>query len=180
MYNPTRKCKHIVYLLIYYGFLRYLPYNFIPVIGKLCRKLRYACCKRIFKSCGKNVNIERMAYFVDGSGIVVGDNSDLGINCHIPENTVIGSNVLMTPNVFILNRNHRFDRTDIPMNHQGLTEKKVTTIGDDVWIGRDVLMTPGRTIKTGTIIAAGCVLCKDFPEYSIVGGNPAKLIQSRK
>ena len=52
-------------------------------------------------------------------------------------------------------------------------------VGDDVWIGRDVVMTPGRTIQDGSIIAAGCILCKDFPKYAIVGGNPAKLIRFR-
>ncbi|MCS2954264.1 hypothetical protein AAH021_23755 [Bacteroides thetaiotaomicron] len=40
-------------------------------------------------------------------------------------------------------------------------------------------MNAGRTIKKGTIIAAGSVVTKDFPEYSIIGGNPAKLIKSR-
>ena len=40
-------------------------------------------------------------------------------------------------------------------------------------------MTPGRRVRKGSIIAAGSVLTKDFPEYSIVGGNPARLIKSR-
>ncbi len=53
-------------------------------------------------------------------------------------------------------------------------------IESDVWIGRDVLMTPGQHISKGSIIAGGCVLCKDFPEYSMVGGNPSKFIKSRK
>ena len=53
-------------------------------------------------------------------------------------------------------------------------------IGNDVWIGRDVHMTPGRTIADGSIIAMCAVLTKDFPPYSVVGGNPAKLIKSRK
>ena len=53
-------------------------------------------------------------------------------------------------------------------------------IGNDVWIGRDVHMTPGRTIADVSIIAMASVLTKDFPPYSVVGGNPAKLIKSRK
>lgn len=65
------------------------------------------------------------------------------------------------------------------MCHQGLAPKLQTIIEDDVWIGRDVLMTPGRVIQKGSIIAGGCVLCKNFPEYSVVGGNPSKLIKSR-
>jgi len=65
------------------------------------------------------------------------------------------------------------------MVEQGMTEKKQTIIEDDVWLGVRVILTPGRTVKKGSVIAAGCVLTKDFPEYSIVGGNPGKLIKSR-
>ena len=65
------------------------------------------------------------------------------------------------------------------MCHQGHTPILPTVVEDDVWIGRDVLITPGRTIKRGSIVAAGCVLCKNFPEYSVIGGNPSKLIRSR-
>ena len=121
-----------------------------------------------------------MANFGSGLDIEIGDNSGIGINACIPSNTKIGDDVMMGPNCYILPNNHRFDRTDIPMWRQGNTEKLTTIIGNDVWIGRNVLMTPGRHIKNGTIIAGGCVLCKDFPEYSIVGGNPSKLIKSRK
>ena len=66
------------------------------------------------------------------------------------------------------------------MMQQGNTIRKQTIIGDDVWIGRNVTMTPRRIVKEGTIIGACCVLTKDFPEYSIIGGNPSKLIRSRK
>lgn len=86
----------------------------------------------------------------------------------------------MGHNCYILSQNHRFDDLSLPMGNQGYILGKQTIIEDDVWIGRDVLMTTGRTVKKGLIIAARCVLTKDFPEYSIVGGNPSKLIRSRK
>lgn len=148
-------------------------------MGRVGKRVRYYVCKRIFLRCGRNVNIERLANFGSGLDIEIGDNSGLGINCQVPSNTKIGDNVMMGPNVFILDRNHRFDRVDIPMIQQGFTLKQQTIIGNDVWIGRDVLMTPGRTIQDGTIVAGGCVLCKDFPAYSIVGGNPSRLIRHR-
>lgn len=56
----------------------------------------------------------------------------------------------------------------------------ITVIEDDCWIGMNTLMTPGRHISKGTIIGMGSILTKDFPPYSVVGGNPAKLIKSRK
>ncbi len=119
------------------------------------------------------------ANFGSGRNIEIGNNSGLGENCCIPSNTIIGENVMMGPNVYIFAQNHKFDRTDIPMIEQGVTEIKQTIIEDDVWIGRNVLMTPGRHIKKGSVIAGGTVLCKDFEEYAIVGGNPSKLIRYR-
>lgn len=85
----------------------------------------------------------------------------------------------MEPNCYIHSRNHRFDRTDIPMVGQGYTEPKPIIIDDDVWNGRDVTIMVGRHISKGTIVAANSVVTKDFHEYSIIGGNPAKLIRSR-
>lgn len=174
--------KKLFYLFIYYSFLYYLPSSvcIISPVGYLSKKLRYLCCRRIFKYCGKNVNIERKANFGSGLNIEIGDNSGIGINASIPSDTIIGKNVMMGPNCYILAINHLFDKIETPMIKQGFSTPKTTYIGDDVWIGRDVLMTPGRVIKQGSIIAGGCVLCKDFPEYSIVGGNPSVLIKTRR
>lgn len=88
--------------------------------------------------------------------------------------------VMIGPNLCILPHNHHFERTDITMREQGIEAPRVTRIEDDVWIGRNVIMTPGRTVRRGTIIGAGCVLTKDFEPYSIVGGNPSRLIRKRK
>jgi maltose O-acetyltransferase len=160
--------------------VQYLPSNYTPFIGKLFKRIRYINVRRIFKYCGKNVNVNRRAFFGTGFNITIGDNSGLGANCHVPDNIQIGKNVMMAENCCILARNHKYDRLDIPMIQQGVTEKKPVVIGDDVWIGRDVIFTPGRIVKTGSIIAAGCVLCRDFSEYSVIGGNPSKLIKQRK
>ncbi len=86
----------------------------------------------------------------------------------------------MAPNCYMLESNHFFDRIDIPMRLQGQKKQRdQVIIGDDVWIGRDVMIIGSREIKTGSIIGARCVLVKSFPEYSIVGGNPSRLIRSR-
>lgn len=172
--------KQYFFLLIYYAFLKYLPANRTKM-GRILytKQIRYYCCKNIFKAIGKNVNIERNANFGYGINIEIGDNSGLGINCNVPDNIKIGKDVMMGPNCYILNSNHNFDRIDIPMMQQGSVIGKRIIIEDDVWIGQDVTMTAGRHISKGTVIGAGCLLCKDFPSYSIVGGNPSRLIRSR-
>lgn len=174
------KLKRYICLMLYYGFAIYLPVGYAKIGGKTARRLRRFFCSHIFEYCGKNVNVERGARFAKGFKLRIGDNSGLGINCVIPDGSCIGNDVMMGPNCFIHGHNHRFDRTDIPMREQGFTEWKPVVIEDDVWIGRDVSIMAGRHIAKGSIIAANCVLTKDFPEYSVVGGNPSRLLKSRK
>jgi maltose O-acetyltransferase len=169
----------ILALFAYKIFLVWLPASTTPIIGKTIRSLRYLCCKHIFLYCGKNVNIERRANFGTGFRLKIGNNSGLGINCRVPGNIEIGENVMMGPECYILSNNHAFARVDIPMIEQNHTKEKKTVIEDDVWIGRQVIFTAGRTVRKGSIIGAGCVLCKDFPEYSVIGGNPSQLIRKR-
>lgn len=170
-----------VCLVLYYGFARYLPKSNSHFGGKLFKKIRYILCKNIFEYCGKNVNIQRMAFFGTGKKIRIGNHSGLGINCRVHSNTIIGENVMMGPNCFMMANTHLFDRTDIPMRKQGrkLIQDQVI-FDDDVWIGKDVMIIGTKHIKTGSILGARCVLTKNFPEYSIIGGNPSKLIRSRK
>lgn len=126
------------------------------------------------------MNIEKGAKFGNGRLVTIGDYSGIGINCTVPHNIVIGKNVMMGPNCYILDSNHQFADTDTPMMFQGYTEKKVTYIDDDVWIGVNVTMTPGRHLSHGTIVGAGSVVTKDYPPYSVIAGNPARLIRTRK
>lgn len=172
--------SQLFFLILYYVFLYYLPENTTPVFGKINCFLRYRCCRHIFKQCGSDVHIERKANFGSGRNICIGNHSGIGVNACIPSNTIIGENVMMGPNCYILAQNHKFDRTDVPMIQQGFDTPRQTIIGNDVWIGRDVLMTPGRKIADGSIIAGGCVLTKDFEPYCIIGGNPGIVIKSRK
>lgn len=140
--------KSITCLLLYYGFARYLPCSYSPFLGNLSTKIRRFLCKRIFKHMGVNCNVERMAYFGNGKDVVLGDNSGIGINAHIYNNTIIGNDVMMAPNVYFLQSGHIFARTDIPMCKQGVvTESSILIIEDDCSIGQDVLVMGSKTIK---------------------------------
>ena len=87
---------------------------------------------------------------------------------------------MMGPNCVIYTRNHKIDRLDIPMCQQGDTVEKPVTIGDDVWIGSNVIILPGVKIASHSVIGAGAVVTKDVDEYSVVAGNPAKVVKMRK
>ncbi|MCB2153420.1 acyltransferase [bacterium] len=91
----------------------------------------------------------------------------------------VGSYVRMGPGVVIYTHNHNIERTDIPISHQGLTPGPVT-IEDDVWLGARATILPNVTVGRGSVVAAGAVVTKDVPPFSIVGGVPAKVIAKRK
>ena len=131
----------------------------------------------MLENCGKNVNIESSATF--SSKVTLGDYSGIGINAKIYGTCHIGRYVMMGTDVTIITRNHRFDRTDIPMMEQGFEEERPVYIGNDVWIGDRALILPGVHIGDGSIIAAGAVVTKDVPPYSIVAGVPARKIRDR-
>lgn len=64
-------------------------------------------------------------------------------------------------------------------NSNDLKTKGDTIIGNDVWIGYNAIIMPAVTIGDEAIIASKSIVTKDIPAYSIVGGNPAKVIRSR-
>jgi len=132
----------------------------------------------MFMEIGENVNVEKGASI--GRNVILGDNSGIGINAYIGNNTKIGKNVMMGQDCMILTQNHEFCDMKKPMMVQGFQEIKEVTIEDDVWIGARVIILPGVRIHTGSVIGAGSVVTKDVPPYSIVGGNPAKVIKNRK
>ena len=63
-------------------------------------------CKKIFRKYGENVNVERRANFGAVTEIEIGDNSGLGVNCMIPNGAIIGNDVMMGENSFIIRHNH--------------------------------------------------------------------------
>ncbi len=166
-------------LIAYYCFARYLPATDNKFF-KFIRPIRGSVARGLFAYAGKNINIEKGASFGDGSQIKIGDNSGIGINCRVTGNVTIGDNVMMGPEVVILTKRHKFDRTDIPMIEQGHDEEKPVTIGNDVWIGTRSIILPGVSIGTGAIIGAGAIVTKDVPEYAIACGNPAQVKKYRK
>ncbi len=167
-------------LILYYLLFIHLPHSSVPFFGQLFERIREKIVKLIFYKCGSNINIGKGARFGNGKYLEIGNNSGIGMYSKVPNNIIIGEDVMMGPNVTIYGSNHEFSRTDIPMRKQGYRKYPPVVIEDDVWIGGNVIIMPGLTVKKGTIIGAGSVLTKNFPEYSIVAGNPAKLIRSRK
>lgn len=110
----------------------------------------------------------------------------------LPKGTHVGNYCSLADGIVALRRNHTIDRVSqhpffynsaLGLVDPGLIPEYADnplTIGHDVWIGLNVLITPGcKTIGNGAVLAAGSVVTADVPAYAVVGGVPAKLIRWR-
>lgn len=148
----------------------YRPYAlFFPAI-------RSFLVNRYLLKCGNTPRVKKGAEISPNA--TIGDNSELGTRCMIQANVHIGNNVIMGPDVKIYSRNHKYDRLDIPIQQQGKSYYN-TYIGNDVWLGANVIVTAGCKIGNHAIVAAGAVVTKDVCDYAIVGGVPAKILKYR-
>lgn len=113
------------------------------------------------------------------SKICINDGTTINRNTLIIGQVTIGKNCSIAPNCVIAGSNHIFKEVHLPINKQGLSFKGIT-IEDNVWIGAGVIVVDGVTIGEGCVIGAASVITKNIPPYSVVVGNPYKIIRQRK
>ena len=115
-----------------------------------------------------------------GEGITIGDRSAVGAGSFLggQGGIWIGRDVIMGPGVRIFSENHNYGDVEQPIRAQGQTRAAVA-IDNDCWIGGGATILAGVTIGRGSVIAAGAVVTRDVPEYSVAGGVPARVLRSR-
>lgn len=170
--------KKIFFKFIYITIASKLPLS-NSKLGKilLAKWIRNFLARKICNKIDKTSNIEKGAIFTDG--LELGYKSGIGKNCKIADGVVIGNFVLMGPNVVIHTTNHEYLNKNEKIMEQGYRKAKQVFIYDDVWIGENVIILPGVNIGQGAVIGAGSVVTKNVEEYSVVAGNPAKVIKYR-
>ena len=115
--------------------------------------------------------------------IKIGNKCSFGDYIHFTciNKIIIGDNLLTGRWVTISDNNHgdtNLATLSIAPIQRDLTSKGPIVIGDNVWIGDKATILSGVTIGDGAIIAANSVVTKDVPPFSIVAGNPAKIIKT--
>ena len=176
------KIVRIIAYLFYYCFVQYLPNNYLPILGKISKLLRKLCLKCMGVKIGKNSGINRSVFLGSGRDITIGNNSGIGAGSRILNTKLtIKDNVMIGEELYICGGGHRFDDIEKPIIQQGSCEKSVLLINTNCWIGARVTIVKGcKEIGEGSIIGAGSVVTKDVPPFTIVAGNPAKIIKYRK
>ena len=140
------------------------------------------------KHCGKGVYLRPMSSDIKGvENLSVGDGTSIpkGSTIYCTDAPLtIGRKVIFGPRPTIITGDHRIDIVgkyiiDVTVNEKLPENDAPVVIEDDVWCGANVTILKGVTIGRGSVVAAGAVVTKSFPPYSIIGGVPAKLIKMR-
>ena len=115
-----------------------------------------------------------------GYGINIGDNSSIGPHCYVGCSGPIriGNNVMIGPKCSLFAENHVFSNSDESIKSQGVQQRGIT-IGDDCWIGSNVVILDGVSIGSHVVIGAGTLITKDVPDYSIILDKRNKISQPR-
>lgn len=111
--------------------------------------------------------------------VIIGDHTRIGIHCTVIGPVTIGSHVNLAQGITVTALNHNFEDTGKRIDQQGVSTIPVV-IGDDVWIGANAVVLPGVTIGKHCVVAAGAVVTKDVPDFTVVGGVPAKILKTLK
>ncbi|MDG6902228.1 MAG: acyltransferase [Nitrososphaerota archaeon] len=105
----------------------------------------------------------------------MGDGSFLGrASLYCTGGVKIGRNVNVSDGVVVITAKHDINSPKFEAAYEPIT------IGDWAWIATNAIILGGVTVGEGAVVAAGAVVTKDIPPYSVVGGNPAKVIGERK
>lgn len=127
--------------------------------------------------------VHMTSYLATGSvlhpSLIMGPYGYVGPRAEIPAGVSMGKYVMIGPDLLITGNDHVFDRPGTAVIFSGRPPAKTTQIGDDVWIGARVTLMRGIRIGHAAAIAAGAVVTRDVPPYSIVGGVPAREIRRR-
>lgn len=118
-----------------------------------------------------------------GAAIRIGDRSGLGTGSVVlatdANDVTIGADVAIGPRCVIGGGNYNIGRLDVPIWRQGIQRDRPIVLEDDLWLGSNVTVLSGVRIGRGSIVAAGAVVTRDIPPYTLAGGVPAKPLRRR-
>ena len=138
---------------------------------------KQAYMKEVFAACGENNYIE-LPFHANWGGHHTYWGSDIYANSNLTlvddGHVFIGDKVMFGPNVTIATANHPIDPG---LRTRGLQYNKDVYIGENTWIGANVVIVPGVRIGNNVVIGAGSVVTKDIPDNVVAVGNPCHILR---
>lgn len=152
----------------------------------ILKKMFFSFNEKKFASFGNNSNIEYPNFIIGFKNISIGNNVWINsfalLNCPVGQ-LIIKDHVSVAQKLTVITFNHIYDSQNLLPEDKdwgtNLSHQKVI-VNEHVWIGANVTLLPGCIIGRGSIVAAGSICPgKEYPPYTIIGGNPAKVIKFR-
>ncbi len=137
---------------------------------------RQKLLRKLLGRTGENFLIEQPFYCDYGYNISIGENFYSNVNLVILDGAKVtfGDNVFIAPNCGFHTAGHPLDAEQ---RNKGLEYARPIVVGNNVWIGANVVVVPGVTIGDNCVIGAGSVVTKDIPPHSLAVGNPCRVIR---
>ncbi|MCE5187385.1 MAG: acyltransferase [Planctomycetaceae bacterium] len=148
----------------------------VVITGKLFQRLLMYLIRPLFKKCGRRVLFCPFDFFTYNT-IELGNDVAIGFGAVFAAketSITIGNKVMFGPNVSIRGGDHNtsvIGKYMYDVHEKRPQDDQPVVIEDDVWVGTNVTILKGVTVGRGSIIAAGALVNKDVPRYSIVGGG---------
>jgi acetyltransferase-like isoleucine patch superfamily enzyme len=160
--------------------VRWFINPFYHQVGKgtvICRRTRVDVVPFQPFSIGDYSTVEDFSTINNGVGAVhIGSNTRIGMGNVIIGPVTIGNDVMFAQNIVLSGLNHKYQDVTMPISLQGHSIAEIV-INDDCWIGANAVITAGVTIGKHSVVAAGAIVTKSVPPFSVVVGNPARVIK---
>lgn len=162
------KYRRLIWLCVWHCAIRWMPYFIL-------KKWRTFVLKSFGMESESPVNIYPSVRIWAPWNLELGSwvAIDEDVHLYSVDKITIGTKVAISREAFLCTASH-----DITKPNRPLVTKPIT-ICDGAWIGARAIILPGVTIGEGAIVAAGAVVTKDVPAFTVVGGNPAKILKNR-
>lgn len=147
-----------------------LPRTDFPFFGKAANKIRVHFARRISPGISKKATIKERALITNG--LFVDDFGNVGSHCEMAWGVHIGKHVMMGPNCHFFTTAHPRNEDGTKFVNSPIIPKPIY-VGDFSWLGYGCIILGGVHIGKGSTIAAGAVVTKDVPDFSLAAGNPA-------